>query len=316
MNIRFLTMIMLLTSSSLFLTGCSEDNSSFETPNTSGTQTNNNPISQKNFTLLFNPVSVAYVDLINGGFTAATAEISVQIGDNNNQLITGERTIHFRTEWGLIDPFCTTENGTCSVTWRSGSPDDMPTNFLSNIIAYSSNGQESFLDINGNSLFDDGDSFSDLDEPYLDNDESGSFTAGDIIIDTINGIDLTGADTTHNNGDAVYNGPNCSHSTLCSTILTSSTVWEDGSLRLTTNSFTIGGTISGLSGSVTLQNFGANNLTVTTDGTFTFAGTVPPGSSYSVTVAIHPPGQICTVTVGTGAGIANSNVESINITCS
>ncbi len=102
MNNRFIKIVTLAASSVIFVSGCG-DNSSFETPNTSGIATNDNVISQKNFTMLFAPVDVQYEDQVNGGFTAVTADISVQIGDNNNQLITGNRTIFFRTEWGLIE---------------------------------------------------------------------------------------------------------------------------------------------------------------------------------------------------------------------
>jgi len=314
MNIRFFNIIALIASSALFLAGCSEDNSALETPNTSGTPTNNNVISQKNFTILFSPVSVQYADTVNGGFTAVTSEISVQIGDNNNQLITGSHTVFFRTQWGLIDPSCTTtEEGGCSVTWRSGSPREMPASFLNNIVAYSPSGQETFLDVNGNGLFDAGDSFDDLDEPYIDMDHSHSFTTGDIIIDTINGVDLTGADASHNIGDGLYNGPNCSHPSLCSTTLTTSTVWESGSLALTTDTFTVGGTISGLTGTVILQNLGGDDLSVTANGTFTFSTSLPLGITYVVTVATNPAGQICTISAGTGT--VAGNVSSVTITC-
>ena len=314
MNNRFIKIMALVASSAIFASGCG-DTSTFETPNTSGTATNNNVISQKNFTILFSPVDVKYADLVNGGYTAVTAEISVQIGDNNNQLITANRTIFFRTEWGLIEESCITEDGGCSVTWRSGSPDEMPANFLNNIVAYSSNGQETFLDINGNGLFDDGDSFDDLDEPFIDINESGVFDLGDLIIDTINGRDLTGADTTHNNGDGLYNGPNCSHSSLCSTTLTTATVWRNGSLGLTTDTFTIGGVISGLTGTVILQNRDVDDLSLTTNGDFTFATSLFPGTTYLITVATNPAGQTCTISAGTETGTVTGDISSVVITC-
>src|SRR6476469_9254574 len=77
--------------------------------------------------------------------------------------------------------------------------------------------------------------------------------------------------------------------------------------------YTIGGTISGLSGAgLVLQNNGANNLSVSADGNFTFASPVPSGGAYNVTVFTQPanPAQMCTVTNGTGTASANvSNVE-------
>ena len=41
--------------------------------------------------------------------------------------------------------------------------------------------------------------------------------------------------------------------------------------------FTVGGTVSGLSGTVVLQDNGADNLTVTANGPFTFATALAPG---------------------------------------
>ena len=52
--------------------------------------------------------------------------------------------------------------------------------------------------------------------------------------------------------------------------------------------FTVGGTVSGLSGTVVLQDNGADNLTVTANGPFTFATALAPGAAYAVTVKTNP----------------------------
>lgn len=314
MNHRFFNILTLVASCALFATACGEDTSSFETPNTSNTPTNDNTISQKNFTLLCSPCDPTYFDLATNSYTAVTSEISVQIGDNDNRVITGARTIFFRTEWGLIDPSCTTEDGGCSVTWRSGSPDDMPADFRNNIIAYSPNGQETFLDLDGNGLFNDGDTFEDLEEPYLDINESGVFELGDLIIDTINGIDLTGADTSHNIGDGLYNGPNCAHTSLCSTTLASITVWEDGTLWLigTPTFYAIGGTVTGLTGTLVLQNNAGDDLTITANGAFIFGTPIIGGLNYNVTV-LDDGAQTCTVT--NAFGTATADVTNVAVNC-
>ena len=327
MNYRFTNIFSVIICSALFATGCSEDNDSFLTENT-GTPANNNLISQNNFTLLFSPIDPKFFDPATGNFTAVTVEVSVQIGDNNNQLITGSRVINFRTEWGLIDPRCTTQDGTCSVTWRSGSPDTMPSNFLNTIIAYSNGGQESYADINGNGLFDDGDTFNttvytDIEEPFINSDESfsgglPSFTAGDIIIDTINGVDLTGTNTKHDNGDGLFNGPNCAHSTLCSTTQSTITVWEAGAQLLNGNAtFSIGGAVSGLtSGTLTLQvnNGGLNtDLKITANGDYNFE--IIAGTAYTITVKTQPSGLTCNIANG-GPETPTADVSDANIACS
>lgn len=81
--------------------------------------------------------------------------------------------------------------------------------------------------------------------------------------------------------------------------------------------YTIGGTISGLSGAgLVLQNNGGNNLSIGADGNFTFASPVSSGGAYSVSVFTQPtnPAQMCTVTNGTGT--ASANVSNVGITCS
>ncbi|HFD32891.1 MAG TPA: hypothetical protein ENJ28_09335 [Gammaproteobacteria bacterium] len=240
MNNRILA-ISLVASSAVLIAGCG-DNSAFETPTApTDTPLNNGLISQKNLTLLFSETKPKFFDATTGEFTPVTSEISVQIGDNKNQLITGSHTINFKTEWGLIDPTCVTENGTCSVTWRSGSSTDMPANFLNNVLAYSINGQESFIDIDGDSFFSDGDTFEDLEEPYIDANENGVFDAGDFVVDVKNAVDLSGTNNLHDMIDGLYNGPNCTHSTLCSSSIKTSAVWESGSLELTGGTSTSGG---------------------------------------------------------------------------
>jgi hypothetical protein len=77
--------------------------------------------------------------------------------------------------------------------------------------------------------------------------------------------------------------------------------------------FTIGGTITGLSGTVVLQDNGTDNLSRSSDGTFQFANGLPPGSTYNVTVFTQPAGQSCAVTFGTGT--ANADVTNVQVTC-
>ena len=91
-----------------------------------------------------------------------------------------------------------------------------------------------------------------------------------------------------------------------------------------TSSYTIGGTVTGLTSSVgpqssvVLQDNGGDNLTISANGPFTFATAVTSTSttsaSYNVTVLTQPIGQTCTVTGGSGT--ATSNVTSVVVNCS
>jgi hypothetical protein len=80
--------------------------------------------------------------------------------------------------------------------------------------------------------------------------------------------------------------------------------------------FTIGGTVSGLitSRSVTLLDNGANSLTVTANGAFTFTTALASGATYSVTVGTQPTGEACTVTNGSGT-VGSANVTNVAVAC-
>lgn len=78
---------------------------------------------------------------------------------------------------------------------------------------------------------------------------------------------------------------------------------------------TIGGTVTGLTGTVVLQDNGGDNLSVTQNGPFTFATALATGTAYAVTVLTQPSGQTCTVTSGTGT-TASANVTNVAVACS
>lgn len=82
----------------------------------------------------------------------------------------------------------------------------------------------------------------------------------------------------------------------------------------TPTTFTIGGTASGLNGTVVLQNSGGNNLSLTTNGAFTFSTAVANGAAYSVTVLSQPSGQTCVVSNG-GGNVSSANVTTVALTC-
>ncbi len=78
--------------------------------------------------------------------------------------------------------------------------------------------------------------------------------------------------------------------------------------------FRVGGTVSGLHGTVVLRNNDADDLVVATDGPFTFATTVADGGLYEVTIAAQPADQTCAV--GNAAGhVSGANVTGISIAC-
>ncbi len=231
MNNRFLNIFTIIASSTLFLAGCDSDNSSFETPNLSGIQTNAGTASQTNFTVTTSDIFPAVIG--NGTYSEKTVEISVKVGDSNNQLLTDEHTVYFKTEWGVLtNTSCVTKDGRCSVTWETSNFDNIPTDDINTVTAWTV-GEEGFTDTNGNGLFDDADTtFDDLEEPFVDANNDKAFNAGDTLIDVVNGNDPTGTNLAHDIGDTFLNSPNCTHSSLCSTRKTTY-IWGDVTLILT-----------------------------------------------------------------------------------
>jgi len=78
--------------------------------------------------------------------------------------------------------------------------------------------------------------------------------------------------------------------------------------------YSIGGSVAGLSGTVVLQNNGTDNLPVSSNGAFAFDVTVQPNSAYAVTIATQPANQVCTVSNGTGT--ASASVTNVIVSCS
>ncbi len=78
--------------------------------------------------------------------------------------------------------------------------------------------------------------------------------------------------------------------------------------------YALGGTVSGLSGSLTLQSGTGDSLTLRQDGRFTFGNRLAAGATYGVIVTSSPANQSCSVAAGSGS-IANADVGDVAITC-
>jgi hypothetical protein len=78
--------------------------------------------------------------------------------------------------------------------------------------------------------------------------------------------------------------------------------------------YTVGGTLTGLNGTVVLQDNGANDLSLTANGDFKFGSAVASGTAYAVTVLTQPSGQTCTVNNGAGS-VGTANVTGVAVNC-
>ncbi|HEY1726394.1 MAG TPA: kelch repeat-containing protein [Steroidobacteraceae bacterium] len=78
--------------------------------------------------------------------------------------------------------------------------------------------------------------------------------------------------------------------------------------------YSIGGSVVGLSGTIVLQNNAGDNLSLSTNGAFTFSITLQPNSPYAVTILTQPSNQVCTLS--NGSGTATASVTNVTVVCS
>jgi 6-phosphogluconolactonase len=95
----------------------------------------------------------------------------------------------------------------------------------------------------------------------------------------------------------------------------------DSDLALSSTTYTVGGTVSGLSGSgLVLQDLSNDNasisLAISSNGSFAFAERIANGTTYAVTIRSQPanPAQVCTVGNGSGT-LAGSDVTNVTVNC-
>jgi hypothetical protein len=93
-----------------------------------------------------------------------------------------------------------------------------------------------------------------------------------------------------------------------------STNVTDVALTCVANTQTLGGTVSGLLGSLVLQLNGGGSLTITADGPFTFPTAVAENSTYAVTLHAQPTDRTCTLAHGSGV-VGTADVTNITVTC-
>ena len=88
-------------------------------------------------------------------------------------------------------------------------------------------------------------------------------------------------------------------------------------VNCTANMYAVGGTITGLVGTVVLQQSGGDSLTLNSAGTFAFPTPIASGSSYFVTVLNQPstPSQTCVIASGAAGTVVSEDIASVSIAC-
>jgi len=135
--------------------------------------------------------------------------ITAYASDHFNNPAPDGTAIAFRTEAGSIQGSCNTVDGKCSVTWESSGdrPTDGRTTILATVL-----GEESYVDTApSNGRFDDGETYTDLGEAFLDSNEDG-------IRDGIEEYIDFNSNGSYDGPDGSFNGVLCNTgATQCST---------------------------------------------------------------------------------------------------
>ena len=210
-------------------------------------------------------------------FTTTTVGITINADDINNLFQTNTSIpVNFKTEWGSFDTdSCNIDStGTCTVNWTSGTPAKTPSDCYVAFVAYAegeeffvdeldndrfdraetytdvnTNGvfdapPDTFVDRNGNGQYDVTEVFVDLEEPFLDVNLDGVYTAGvnpPEMIDIAaysrddNGVKTGVKNEKHDVADGIYNGSKCDDATLnplCRAGDTSTIIWISAQLPI------------------------------------------------------------------------------------
>ncbi len=137
-------------------------------------------------------------------------DVTVRLADRYNNPVPDGTAVTFNTEGGRILGSCsttttTTESGLCSVTWTSANP--RPADGRSTIIA-TAIGEESFVDVNGNGIFDNVDTWTDLAEAFRNDNENVDLN-GDPVYDPGEFFVDFNQDQVRSPGDGQFNGLLC-----------------------------------------------------------------------------------------------------------
>jgi hypothetical protein len=92
---------------------------------------------------------------------------------------------------------------------------------------------------------------------------------------------------------------------------------SSGGSSSTPSTYTIGGSVSGLSSgaSLSLANNGGDSMNVAANGSFTFKASLDSGAAYSVSILEQPGGENCSVSNASGT-VASAGVSNVAINCS
>lgn len=260
-----------------------------------------------------------------------TVPITTQLADRYGNPAPDGTAVAFTTNGGHIVGNCVTPltnagDGACKVTWSSAMP--RPTtsstppvklNGRASILA-TAIGEESFDDLNGNGFYDQGEPFSDLGEPYRDDNENGQYDLGEYFLDF-------NQNQTRDGPSGAFKGVTCSSNTAGATCSSTTLaigvsqllIMSTSAASLTPVSYGTSVTHGGTLGFVfNVKDRNGNSMPAGTKVVYSAdssIGTISSGSgSYTVPCDVGIGGQdysgtlVAISTLPTGASSASGNV--------
>jgi hypothetical protein len=109
--------------------------------------------------------------------------LTVRLADRQGNAVEDGTVINFTAEGGQVARSCATTRtaniSSCSVTFVTQNP--RPAGGRASVLAYTE-GTKDYVDVNGNNIFDTGDTLVQIGDAYRDDNESNVFDAGEFVV--------------------------------------------------------------------------------------------------------------------------------------
>lgn len=136
------------------------------------------PPSQNHFS-----VSVSTFNVEGGNWDGTTTTLTARVADRQGNAVPAGTIVNFTASGGQIGGSCAValanSIASCSTTFSSQNP--RASNGRVAVLAFTE-GLKQYVDVNGNNVFDAGDTLMDMGDAYRDDDESGTFDAGEFVV--------------------------------------------------------------------------------------------------------------------------------------
>lgn len=212
----------------------------------------------------FFSLAAEILNMDGGNYDGAESKLTIRTADRMGNIVPDGTTINFVTEGAQIKSgtgqagttaTCTTTSGACQVTMVSAEarpPDGRVT-----VLAYAL-GEESFSDLNGNNVYDAGETWDDLGNPCIDANENGVCDAGEQFIQYNAANNLSCPVSSSFNGSLLLSTPNSCDGAWGRAFVRNSMVIALSRNRATANVTAIAGAGCAFSAPITLTD-GNNN---------------------------------------------------------